>query len=208
MKIQIPLPLKHVVSYPVDGFIRVQEQSEALKYYDELPVLPLHGLYIYGPQKSGKTHLAKLFAHKGIQQIFTIEDALKLERNAVALVDNITSETDLFHIVNHIIQISGKIVLFSCFYLEEIKLQDLQSRLKLLKFLEIKSPQEEFMKVLFFKLFSDHQISIQEDVIDFLITRLPRDYQTLHTTVEILNQASISNKRTITIPFVKEILDF
>jgi chromosomal replication initiation ATPase DnaA len=206
MNTQIPLPIKSCVSYSIDGFVRVSEQSDILKYYDDLSKIPPHGLYIYGPPKSGKTQLAHLFQHKGVKKIASIEDIFKLQEKELVFVDDFISEIDLFHIVNHIIGLRCKILIFLPFYPEMIVLPDLKSRLKLLEIIEIKKTSEEFMKVLFFKQFSNHQILVQEDVVDFLIARISREYSVIAEIVEILNQESIINKRAITIPFVKEIL--
>jgi chromosomal replication initiation ATPase DnaA len=206
MKTQIPLPIKSSISYSIDGFVRVDEQAQILKYYDDLSKIPLYGLYIYGPPKSGKTQLAYLFQHKGIKKISSIEDVFKLQEKEVSFFDDFISEIELFHIVNHIIGLRGKIIIFLPFYPESIILPDLKSRLKLLEIIEIKKPSEEFMKILFFKQFSNHQILVQDDVVDFLITRISREYRVISEFVEILNQESIINKRAITIPFVKEIL--
>ena len=206
MKMQIPLPLKFEVSYSLEGFIRNLEQEEVLKYYDASLDIPIHGLYIYGLPKSGKTQLAHLFLSQGIREIACVEDVFKVHDKETVLIDNLLSEVDLFHIMNHILSVQGKILLFTSFVPDDIALPDLRSRLKLLKMIQIKNPSQEFMKILFFKQFGDQQITIHEDVIDFLLTRLQREYLVVHQTVEILSQASIINKRSITIPFVKEVL--
>ncbi len=206
MKIQIPLPLKSEISYSPEGFIRNLEQEEVLNYYDGSLDVPMHGLYIYGLPKSGKTQLVHLFASQGMKIVSCVEDVFKMKDQGTVLIDNLLSEVDLFHMMNHILSLHGKVLLFTSFIPDEIALPDLRSRLKLLKMIQIKNPSQEFMKILFFKQFGDHQITVHEDVIDFLLTRLQREYGVIYQTVETLSEASTINKRAITIPFVKEIL--
>jgi chromosomal replication initiation ATPase DnaA len=200
---QIPLPFKAQISYSIESFIRVLEQDEVLQYLDGASDLPLRGLYVYGPLKSGKTYLAHMFAQKGFKMVSCVEDALLACEDVV--INAVTSEIDLFHIINHIFGIPKKVILFLPFYLQDIALPDLRSRLQLLNFIKIKDPSEEFMKILFFKQFSDYQLNVHEEVIDFLILRIPREYKSVYDMVELLNQESIIRKRTITIPFIKDI---
>ncbi len=199
---QIPLPFKMPSSYSSHDFMPADEQSAILNYLPPSPI-PSRGVYVYGSQKSGKTHLAHLFREKGLQMITSIEAALSAKNDVV--IDGIKSEIDLFHIINHIFGISKKVILFLPFFPNDIALPDLRSRVKLLELVQILPPSQEFMKVLFFKQFYDLQIHVSEDVIDFLILRITRDYKNIHDTAQLLNQRSMIEKRSITIPFIKEI---
>lgn len=199
---QIPLPFKIYPSYASHDFMPVHEQESVLTH---LPPSPLHGrgIYVYGSEKSGKTHLAHLFRERGLKMITSIEQALNAKDDVV--IDGIKSEIDLFHIINHIFGIGKKAVLFLPFFPDNIALPDLRSRVKLLELTQISPPSQEFMKILFFKHFYDLQIHVSEDAIDFLVLRITRDYKSIHDTAQILNQRSMIEKRPITIPFIKEI---
>jgi chromosomal replication initiation ATPase DnaA len=60
------------------------------------------------------------------------------------------------------------------------------------------------MRGMLLKQFSDRQLLIDADVIDYLIPRLERTGTAIRQTVDLLDQESLAQGRKITIPFVRE----
>ena len=49
-------------------------------------------------------------------------------------------------------------------------------------------------------------LSISEDAIKFLLTRLPRETALIFATLDHIDRASLSEQRKVTIPFLKQVL--
>jgi len=87
-----------------------------------------------------------------------------------------------------------------------ITLPDLVSRL-LWGYTEQLKPLNEQEKSYAIKFrASQRGLVLTDDVIKFLLNHLNRDMKSLITSLDLLDNASMSHKRKITIPFVKEIL--
>jgi chromosomal replication initiation ATPase DnaA len=62
------------------------------------------------------------------------------------------------------------------------------------------------MAVVLAKLFSDRQIFVPQDVVNFILSRVERSFQALRMLVDKIDHKALSEKRPVTIPLVKEIL--
>ena len=65
---------------------------------------------------------------------------------------------------------------------------------------------DELMRILIFKQFSNFSIVISEEVINYLVKILPREVPKILSIISEINQNSLISKRKITIPFIKQIL--
>jgi len=72
---------------------------------------------------------------------------------------------------------------------------------------ELARPDDKMIEGIIIKYFSDAQIILNAAVIKFLVTRINRSYTEIFATLRALDKISLSEKRKISIPFVKEILD-
>ena len=169
-------------------------------------------IMLFGPKKSGKSHLASLWGKKNKAIIYNnnISRIIDAKRNVV--VDDflgISSEENLFHLINHCKLNNLKIYFTSSININtyNFKFKDLYSRLREFLYLEIKSPDEEMCKMLMVKLFSDKQIIIKnKEIFDFIFKRLNRTYFDIYIFVEKLDRLSLEKKRQLTIPLIKEII--
>ena len=169
-------------------------------------------IFLFGPKKSGKTHLAMLwkeinhaiFYNKNLSKI------INTKKNIV--IDDFlgfSSEEDLFHLINHCKLNNLKMYITSSIDIKkyDFKFKDLYSRLREFYYLEIKKPDEEMCKMFLVKLFSDKQIIIKnEEIFEFIFNRVNRTYFDLYNLVEKLDKLSLEKKRQLTIPLIKEII--
>ena len=122
---------------------------------------------------------------------------------------DISSEEDLFHLINHCKLNNLKMYFTSSKNIQtyEFKLKDLYSRLREFCYLEIKTPDDEMCKMLMVKLFTDKQIIIKnKEIFEFIFNRVKRTYLDLYIFVEKLDKLSLQKKRQLTIPLIKEII--
>ena len=170
-------------------------------------------IHLKGPLKSGKTHLGLLWKriHNAIVFNYNNYDQIMSQKKNV-FIDNFTygiDEEKLFYLINHCYNNNLKILITSELSLldYQFKLNDLLSRLKSFYFIEILNPDDELIINLLVKLLYDRQIKINNDeIFSFIIKRINRTYLDIYNFVDKVDKLSLSQKRQITIPLIKELL--
>ena len=169
-------------------------------------------ILLFGPKKSGKSHLASLWKEKNNAILYKNNSSKIIDAKKNVVVDDflgISSEEDLFHLINHCKLHNLKIYFTTSKNINtyDFKFNDLYSRLREFLYLEIKTPDDEMCKMLLVKLFSDKQIIIKNsEIFDFIFKRLSRTYFDIYIFVEKLDRLSLEKKRQLTIPLIKEII--
>ncbi len=213
---QQTFPFIEKIKYEFSDFIESSSNSLAYKTINDWPnnfgILPYKKtLIINGPKASGKSFLAKLWADKTkalfIKKNYELTASI-LNHHQAFIIDGFDStwrENDVLHYFN-ILHENNKYLLITTSYLPKIKLADLSSRLNSVNKIDILKIDDNLMKILIFKKFSNYSVVVNEAVIKYLLTILPREFPQILKSIELLNQESLRQKRKITIPFIKEIL--
>ena len=167
--------------------------------------------FLYGPKKSGKSYLSKIWLKKNnaIEYKNNYEVIINLHTNI--LIDNLIfyDQEKIFHIVNNCILNNSKILITSDVKINSIdfKFNDLSSRLKTFSNLEINQPNDEMLLAILTKLLVDKQFIIKSnEIFEFILRRVDRSYQGINEIVKKLDILSLEKKRQLTIPLIKEIL--
>ena len=169
-------------------------------------------IFLFGPKKSGKSHLVNLWKEKNNAVSYNKNLSKVISVNKNVFIDDvldISTEEDLFHLINHCKLNNLKIYFTSSTDINsyEFKFTDLYSRLREFYFLEINTPDDEMCKMFMVKLFSDKQIIIKnKEIFDFIFNRVTRTYLDIYIFVEKLDRLSLEKKRQLTIPLIKEII--
>jgi len=167
--------------------------------------------FLYGPKKSGKSYLSKIWLKKNnaIEYSNNYDEILNLHNNI--LIDNLIfyDQEKIFHIVNDCILNNLKILITSDIKINSIdfKFNDLSSRLKTFSNLEINQPNDEMLLAILTKLLVDKQFIIKSnEIFKYILRRVDRSYQGIYEIVKKLDILSLEKKRQLTIPLIKEIL--
>ena len=171
-----------------------------------------HNIFLFGPSKSGKSHLCNIWKEINNSIIFdnNFDEIIKLKKNVI--IDNVFSkfkEEEIFHIINHCKSFDLKILTTSSKELNdyEFKFKDLSSRLRSFYYVKIHHPDDEMCKIFMNKLFYEKQIIVKnEEIFNFIFKRINRTYNDIFLFVEKLDQLSLEKKRQLTIPLIREIL--
>ena len=169
-------------------------------------------IFLFGPKKSGKSHLVSLWMQKNNAIAYENNFTEIIENNKNIIIDDLlgtSSEENIFHLINHCKLNNLKMYFSSSININnyDFKFKDLYSRLREFFYLEIKSPDDEMCKMLLVKLFSDKQIIIKnKEIFDFIFKRLGRTYLDIYIFVQKLDRLSLEKKRQLTIPLIKEII--
>ena len=171
----------------------------------------LYYLLLYGPKKSGKSFLSKIWLDKN--NAIQLKDNFELFLNSKVniLIDDLSkyNEEQIFHIVNNSILNNTKILITSSVKINEInfKYKDLSSRLKTFSNLEIYQPDDEMIITILTKLLLDKQFVINSnEIFEYILRRIDRSYEAVYNIVNKLDVLSLEKKRQLTIPLIKEIL--
>jgi len=213
--------LQPTASYAEEDWIATDSNAEAYGLVttatSELPS-PLVALY--GAEGVGKTHLAHIWAVQ-CNAAFITRDALVARDSAALLADALcivledvnmlTSEpeqTALFHLINEV-KLTGKTLLITTTLHPtklNIALPDLASRLAGFTAIGIDAPDDMLLEALLMKQFSDKQLKVSADVMSYILSRSQRSCASIKMLVDTIDAAALAQKRNITVPFVREIM--
>ena len=88
----------------------------------------------------------------------------------------------------------------------DLNLEDLKSRLNSILEAKIKEPDDQLMKLILIKILNDKQLKINPNVIDFLVSRLERSYESINLFIEKIDKFSLEKSKKITIPLISDLL--
>jgi chromosomal replication initiation ATPase DnaA len=196
------LNFKYNEEYKTEDFIVSQSNQVAFdilyNFQKNCGMLPYpYTILINGPKGSGKTHLAHIW------------QAISIENITVENIDAIVDEEDLLHIFNSCNENKKFLLLTSSLPTNQIrfKLPDLDSRIKSIMEVKIYEPDDYLVKMILFKHFSKRSIKIEDNVMNYLESRLPRNFNEINLQINLLDDASLRHKKDITIPFIKKTLN-
>ncbi len=169
-------------------------------------------ILLIGPNKSGKTHLGKIWQknNNAISYENNFEIILNYKKNI--FIDDFfknINEEQIFHLINHcsinkltILLTSNKEV-----FEHNFLLKDLVSRLKTFNLLRINLPDDDLIINLMIKLLHDKQIIIKnEEIFHYILKRIERSYEEIFLLIENIDKLSLEKKRELTIPLIKKLL--
>jgi len=169
-------------------------------------------ILLIGPNKSGKTHLGKIWQknNNAVSYENNFEIILNYKKNIFIddFLKNINEE-QIFHLINHCsinkltILLTSKKEVFEHNFL----LKDLVSRLKTFNLLRIDLPDDDLIINLIIKLLHDKQIIIKnEEIFHYILKRIERSYEEVFLLIENIDKLSLEKKRELTIPLIKKLL--
>lgn len=168
--------------------------------------------YVYGETGAGKSHLASIW--QGISGARLVSAELLSSgdfKDEHFLVDNLeallSQEHELFNLFNHVLETKKSLLITARQALSKLNigLPDLRSRLASLVSIELSRPDDRMIEAIITKYFSDAQITLNAAVIKFLIVRMDRSYSEIFKTLKALDTISLSEKKKISIPFIKKL---
>ena len=217
MKDQIIFKFPDKSFYYEEDFCVGENNYEAYKLIKEWPNWSFKGINVYGPKKSGKSYLTKIFSDKTKSKIFDSRNINKnnldliLSQNVLIIEDiDFFSDEVLFQtILNDFISKNKFIYLTSNKLSGSIrfKLKDLISRLSSLVAVAITNPSDELFYQILTKMLSDKQINITKKEVDFILKNIERSYEAASKFVKNLDELSLLYKKKINTKIINQAIN-
>jgi chromosomal replication initiation ATPase DnaA len=198
-----------------EDFIVSSSNFHAFSYIDKWPKWDSNILLIYGPKSSGKTMLAHIWQNKSRAKAISPEDIYSnnysiAENYLLEDIERVHDEATLLHFFNSMKEAGKGHLLMSA---KDhplnlgVRLPDLRSRLNAIASAGLTDPDDDMLRAIFVKQFTDRQLRVEMDVINYLITRMERSFEALYQTVEQLDKQALKERKNITIPFARKVME-
>lgn len=214
---QLAFVLPHEENLTRDDFLEGPANAAALALIDAWPEWPSRIMMLVGPEGSGKSHLAAIWAEASGARSTTAHALTPanvpaaLATGALVMEDLRSQDFDeraLFHLLN-LAREDGAFVLITARLppsAVEIELRDLRSRLRALPAVSLLPPDDLLFRALIVKSCADRQLTADEAVVGYLASRIERSYAAVRNTVALLDREALRLGRPVTRAFAAEIL--
>lgn len=217
---QLPFDLVQPVSFDLADFVVAPCNAVAVAFLDVWATNPSHFGAVVGPAGSGKSHLLAGWASENdaiaVDPRMNVSD---LKAGGSYIVDDVDqlsgdgnflfSDEYLFHLFNWSKEIGAKVLVGAQTPPNrwERSLPDLMSRLGTIPVASIEEPDDQILSAVMVKLFSDKQLQVDLEVINYLLGRMPRTFEAAKQLVEELDRMALAEKRRITKDLARRCLE-
>lgn len=161
---------------------------------------------IVGPPKSGKSHLARIWAERAGARILHAGEAAGLARaggEAPLVIEDVDrpgyDEASLFHLLNQSMRQSRPVLMTARApiaawpYLTD----DLRSRARLATHLEVRPPEDSQLSQMFVKLFGDRQVAVDPRTIGYIVARMERSPAEVVALADLMDRLALARGTAI-----------
>jgi chromosomal replication initiation ATPase DnaA len=199
-----------------DNFLEGPANAAGLALVDSWPEWPNPTMLLVGPEGSGKSHLAAIWAEQSgarstsAHALTASSVPAALATGALVIEDLNSSDFDeraLFHLVNLAREEEAYVLITARAPLTfEIELRDLRSRLRAVPTVSLLPPDDQLFRALVVKFCADRQLAIDESVVGYLATRIERSYAAARQAIELLDAEALRLGRPVTRALAAELL--
>jgi chromosomal replication initiation ATPase DnaA len=205
---QLALALDHAESYAREDFLSGPCNQGPLQMIDDWPEWPANALALIGPEGSGKTHLAMIWAAVAGARVISARALREAElpsalaTGALVVEDAAAGADDraLFHLINLAREENAFLLLTarSAPATWPAAIPDLISRLRALPVLTLQTPDDAMLRAVIVKLAADRQLMLDESVVAFIATRIERSFAAARAAVIALDNEALRQRRAPT----------
>ena len=212
---QLALALEHAESFAREDFLSGPSNAVALALVDAWPDWSHRTVMLTGPEGSGKSHLAAIWAQTAGARLIAaraLEEASvpsALATGALVVEDVVAGAFDeraLFHLLNLAREHDAFVLLTARTAPMTFAVRDLASRVKALPLVAMMPPDDTLLRAVLVKLFADRQLAVDEALIGYVATRIERSFAAARAVVARLDDEALRHKRPLTRAFAAEVL--
>ncbi len=183
------------------------------------PRWPSVALVLDGPEGSGKTHLARIWADRAgarfmaAAEVWSIADPLHrlgaLRAAVVENADHVADETLLLHLYNLLAERGGHLLLTARRPLAAwpCRLPDLRSRLATAWTVHLEPPDDALLAAVLVKQLADRQLAVEAGVVRYLLARMERSFAAARRLVDALDRASLRARRPVGLHLARSVIE-
>lgn len=204
---QLAFDLPSVEAMTREHFFIAPSNALALQAVEGWRDWPGRKQMIIGPEGSGKTHLAHIWATLAGAVILPADslagtDIASLSGRSVVVEDADRiggAEPQLFHLHN-LVTASGALLLTARTPPRDwgLTLPDLKSRMQATGLAQLEAPDDALLSAVLIKLFADRQVAVPPNLIPYLVSRMPRSIGAARGLVAALDAGALAAGRPIT----------
>ena len=202
---QLPLLIPGTPSYDAADFLHGASNAAARAWLERTETWPDRRLALWGAGGRGKTHLLRVWcARTGANYrdgaALTGFPALTSARGIAVDDADRANEPALLHLLNAARDAGWPVLLAARAAPARwpVALPDLASRLRAIAAAEIAAPDDDLLRRLLLRLLTEHRLSAEPALHEWLLTRLPRNPEALRAAVARLDHdALVSRRRTV-----------
>jgi chromosomal replication initiation ATPase DnaA len=214
---QLAFALDPPENFSREDFLVGPGNAAALQLVDSWPHWPARTVALIGPEGSGKSHLAAIWAGaaggRRLASRVLNQAAVPAALSTGALAIERAGGDDLDeHAMFHLLNLAHEQRAFLLLTARTapvgwpIGLPDLASRLRALPVVTLTSPDDAMLRAVLVKLFADRQLAVDDGLISFLMLRIERSFAAARGVVAQLDREALRRQRPVTRALASEIL--
>ena len=214
---QLALALDHPESFAREDFLSGPPNAAGFALIESWPDWPSRATVLIGPEGSGKSHLAAIWAARSgarflaARALAAANLTIALATGALVLEDAAVGGFDeraLFHLLNLAREEEAFVLMTARTSptLWTIGIRDLASRLKALPAVAISAPDDSLLRAVLVKHFTDRQLAVDESLVTYVLTRIERSFAAAQAIAARLDEEALRRKRPLTRTLAAEIL--
>jgi chromosomal replication initiation ATPase DnaA len=215
--LQLVLSLPHAESFAREDFIAGPSNAAALSLVDRWPDWPDRAVALIGPEGSGKSHLASIWAEKTGARVLSgralgdADPVAALSTGALVIEGVAPSQIDevaLFHLLNLVREQKAHLLITARALPSTwpVALRDLMSRLRALPVVTMAPPDDALLQALMMKLAADRQIGLEPELLTYLTRRIERSFSAVRLLIARLDHEALRQKRPVSRALAAELL--
>jgi predicted AAA+ superfamily ATPase len=188
------------IIYSLENDIVIQSLEKRIKY-----------LIIYGPNKSGKTTIAKKFSiNNNINLINNIHVELNFNKETYLDLNNLPGKDEnFFHFLQFFVSNNIPLTIFTSEnsienLSNDFYLPDVVSRLKQFNLCNIQNPSKDLLLKLINKYLSLKSISVPEEIIIEVMNYIERTYLSAFEAANTINHLLYENNHNINLSLIRK----
>lgn len=212
---QLPLDLGHRASLGEADFLVSDGNRLAYAHVLAWPHWPTPLTLMVGPAKSGKSHLARIFADRSGAETVASDALERLARtggDAPLIVEDADRgdypELALFHLLNQAMRDNRALLITARSPIGDwpYRTEDVLSRARLATLLTVSPPDDVQLSQMLVKLFGDRQVVVEPKVVSYLVARMERSPEEAVALVDLLDRLAMARGSAITRSIAAEAL--
>lgn len=206
---QLVLALDHAVSFAREDFLGGPSNAAALSLIESWPDWPNRIMALIGPEGSGKSHLATIWAGVAGARVLSAKllpetDLPSAFATGALVVEDLDpadlDERALFHLINMTKEQNAFVLMTARTPVGSfpVGIRDLASRLRAVPSVQLSPPDDGLLRSLIVKLAADRQIAVDEALVSYLANRIERSFAAAHSAVDRLDKEALRQHRPVT----------